>query len=205
MNDTTPQITRDYLVQLEASMSGVRPDVRAEMVAGIREELDGLDAAAAAARIADLGDPTFIAAEAAAATESDPRPSESLTAAPPQPQPAPSRALPVTAALLILVGTFVVPIIGPLVGLVLMSFSVAWSRREKIVAWLAPLAVTLILATANAIVIAMQSSPASEARNAVTPGLGLGGWHLIILIPYLVLPIVGVVLFVRASRRNWQA
>lgn len=203
MTNDTPLVTRDYLAQLETNLSGVRPDVRAEIVAGIREELDGLDTDAAAARIKDLGDPAFIAAEAKAATADDVLPSTAPAA--PQPEPVPSRALPITAVLLLIVGTFVVPIIGPIIGLVLVSFSVAWSRREKIIAWLTPLAASAVFGGANAIVNAMQTSTVSEGVNPLVPFSGLGGWHVMILLPYLVLPLIGIVLFVRANRRNWQA
>lgn len=205
MTNSPPTVTSAYLAQLETNLSGVRPDVRAEIVAGIREELEGLNAEAAAARIQDLGDPAFIAAEAKAATTDDAAPSSSPSAPQLQPQPVPSRALPITAVLLLIVGTFVVPVIGPIVGLVLMSFSVAWSRREKIVAWLTPLMASALFIGLNTLVRALSDSTSDATLNPLGSFSGLGGWHAIILLPYLVLPLIGIVLFVRANRRNWQA
>ena len=75
----TPQVVRTYLDQLEATLSGVREDVRHDIVAGIAEELRGLSAADAAARIEALGDPAFIAAEARAeaAAPANPAPERS--------------------------------------------------------------------------------------------------------------------------------
>jgi uncharacterized membrane protein len=193
MTKTTPQATRDYLARLAAALSDVQPDVRAEIIAGVREELDGLDAEAATARIAELGDPTFIAAEATAAT---------LAAEQSHPtEPSPSRTLPIIAVLLLIVGTFVVPVIAPIVGLVLVSFSAVWSRREKLATWLIPLATAVILVVAFAITSAVQAEVPTVPTNPLVP---LASWHLAILLPYLVLPIEGIALLVRANGRGWR-
>ncbi len=59
-----PQIVKDYLDRLRVALVGLPDEVGHEILAGIAEELAGLDATEAAARIDALGDPTFIAAEA---------------------------------------------------------------------------------------------------------------------------------------------
>ena len=196
MTKATPQSTRDYLSQLDAALVGVEPDVRSEILAGIREELDGLDAEAAAARIRTLGDPAFIAAEAKAAT---PTPERTSPAEPP-----PGRTLAIVAVLLVIVGAFVIPVIGPLVGLVWISFSAVWTRWEKIAAWLAPIVVSLTFVLVGAISGAVQQNAATEAVNPLLPLGNLGGWHVAILLPYFVLPIVGIVLLMKANNRGWR-
>ena len=66
IDQTAPQVVRNYLAQLESALGGLPTDVRDGIVAGVAEELSGLDAATAAERIETLGDPAFIAAEARA-------------------------------------------------------------------------------------------------------------------------------------------
>ena len=102
MTDSTPQAVRDYISQLDSALVDVQPEVRVEIVAGIREELDGLDPAAAAARINDLGDPVFIAAEAKAAM---PEPVTGPTG------PPPGRTSSIIAVLVLIIGSFVVPVV----------------------------------------------------------------------------------------------
>ncbi|GAB3036546.1 hypothetical protein GCM10027052_13640 [Parafrigoribacterium mesophilum] len=65
-SSTSPQVVRAYLAQLDAALAAVSDDVRRDIVAGVAEELRGLSAPDAAARIEALGDPAFIAAEARA-------------------------------------------------------------------------------------------------------------------------------------------
>lgn len=43
------------------------------------------------------------------------------------------------------------------------------------------------------------------AASTVMASAGLGGTHLVVLVAYLVFPVVGVVLAVRAQRRGWHA
>jgi hypothetical protein len=47
---------RGYLAELDSALADVPAAVRSEMVAGVREELSGLDAETAARRIQELGD-----------------------------------------------------------------------------------------------------------------------------------------------------
>ncbi|MFK4791370.1 hypothetical protein [Microbacterium sp. ZW T5_56] len=55
---------RDYLRELDRVLVGVDATTAAELRGGIAESLQGLDEAAAATRIAELGDPAFVAASA---------------------------------------------------------------------------------------------------------------------------------------------
>jgi uncharacterized membrane protein len=185
-----PQVVRTYLDQLEATLSGVREDVRHDIVAGIAEELRGLSPSEAAARIEALGDPEFIAAEAraedAASATAEPG------AASPKPTPAASgdvRWYVVLAALLVAVGGVVVPVIGWIVGIALVWLSRTWHTSEK---WAATL--TVITAVGLAVLI-----------NLVTLGLrpgGLVGMHSILLVGILGNVIVGIWLLWRAQGRT---
>ena len=51
MTEPAPQIVKSYLAELERALGGVPDEVAREIFAGIVEELSGLDASAAAARI----------------------------------------------------------------------------------------------------------------------------------------------------------
>jgi len=51
IDQTAPQVVRNYLAQLESALGGLPTDVRDGIVAGVAEELSGLDAATAAERI----------------------------------------------------------------------------------------------------------------------------------------------------------
>lgn len=198
MTESTPQAVRAYLAHLDEALVGVQPDVRAEIVSGIREELTGLDPASAADRIADLGDPQFIAAEARA--EQAPAVAERTPAVA---EPAPGRTLSIVAVVVLIAGSFVVPIVGALVGLVWVTLSSAWSRREKLLAWLIPIASAIVVVGMLAATTASQNGP-SVSTDPTLPVAFAGGWHLAILIPYFILPIEGVALLVRAHGRGWR-
>ena len=198
MTEATPQPVREYLAQLESALADVQPEVRGDIVAGIREELDGLDAATATARINDLGDPAFIAAEARSEM-----PIAEPTAAPSDLPP--GRTLSIVAVLVLIIGSFVIPVVGPLIGLIWVSFSNAWSRREKLFAWLAPIMTAVVVTVVVGVTTLIAQQDAST--NSFQPELPfafLASWHLAVLLPYVVLPIVGVVLLVRANRRGWK-
>ena len=177
-----------YLTRLDSALVGVEPSVRAEIVSGIREELAGLDPADAAARIADLGDPALIAAEARAGTTA------------PVAEPAPGRTLSIVAVLVLIVGSFAVPVLGALVGLIWVSLSAAWSRREKLVMWLVPVVSVVVVLAVVAIVEATDPDAASPTLPVGFAGVS----HLALLVPFVVPPIEGLVLLVRAQRRGWR-
>ncbi|BDZ52044.1 hypothetical protein GCM10025867_42850 [Frondihabitans sucicola] len=180
MTDTTPKNVTDYLARLQTELADVPPEVSTDIVAGIREELQGLDQTESEARIATLGDPAFIAAEARAAS---PTPVSETTA--------PGRTLSIAAVLVLILGSIVVPGVGALVGLVWVSIARAWSRTEKLVAWLVPIAVAIVV-----IVVLLILAASDHSAN---------GSHLSFLLAYLVFPIEGIVLAVRARGRGWRA
>ena len=124
-NAMTPQVVRSYLAQLDAALDGVPDDVRRDILSGVAEELAGLDAPAAAARIEALGDPKFIAAEA----RSSAGPSEGASAPRGNATSAPWYAA--MTVLLLILGGFLFPVVGWVAGVVLLWASPMWSNREK--------------------------------------------------------------------------
>jgi uncharacterized membrane protein len=181
MTDTTPDITTAYLAQLDTELGQLPADLHRDIVTGIREELQGLDAEAAAARIRQLGDPAFIAAEARAETTTE-APLVSPDA------PPPGRTFSIIAVVVLIAGSLLVPVLGALAGLLFVSQARAWTRREKAAAWLASAGVALL----------------ALAAATVMASADLGGTHLVVLAGYLVFPVVGIVLAARAQRRDWR-
>jgi len=118
----------DYLRELDAALADVPREVRTEIVAGIREELEGLSETDARARMSELGDPLFIAA---AAREDIP--------------PRESRVLPTVAAIVVMVGGVVIPFVGWVIGIILMWMSRAFSTRIKVLVTLLPALATAVV------------------------------------------------------------
>jgi uncharacterized membrane protein len=180
--ETQPQAVRTYLAQLEAALTDVPAEVGREIIMGIGEELAGLDEATAAARIKELGDPEFIAAEARAAI-----PQASAVAAPAQLPVSERRWYLVVTALLVAVGGYVFPLVGWIVGIGMMWRSRAWFSWEKWVATLAP----FVFGGVGSVIFAI-------ANNFG----GLTGWHLLILVTFAIPVLVGAWLLWRALRRS---
>lgn len=178
-----PQIVKDYLDRLQVALVGVPDGVGHEIMAGIAEELTGLDATEAAARIDLLGDPAFIAAEARreAGTAATSEVATSVPAISGDP-----RWYIVLASLLVAVGGVVVPILGWVAGIVMVWLSKSWYRWEKWVATLLPLLFPLL----GFVVLLV-------ARLGVG---GLSWWHLGILSVFFMPFIVGIWLLWRALR-----
>ena len=176
--------TDTYLDRLRAELVGVAPEVSREIIAGIREELAGLDAQAAAARIDELGDPAFVAAEARAAS------APSSTAA------SSGRGYIIVTGLLIAIGGIILPFLGWVVGLGLMWASKSWLRWEKLVATLTPPVVVALTALLSFAIPVVDPDP-----NPLVPA------HLDVLtistVAFVLVPLAsGIWLIVRALRRN---
>ncbi len=206
------RLRADYLIRLDAAMSALPHGVAADIRSGIVEELDGLNAAATAERIAQLGDPVNIAREA----------QDEVPAAPVVVVAAPAPAVPkrpvtttrgyaIAAALTLSFGGFVVPFIGWVVGAVLVCFSTLWRTWEKVTAILVPFvagAISLLVAstfTAITSVVETGSSSGSgtgEGVNPLVPMAGVSGWHLLILLGFLLIPASGLWLLWRLRGRT---
>src|SRR5690554_3175115 len=187
---TLPQVTRSYLAQLERSLAGVPVDVRDEIVAGVREELDGLNAAAAAVRIEALGDPEFIATEAR--TETAAAGSNSMPVGHPGQRPLRTPEpgwFPMLAALLVAFGGVVIPVVGWAAGLGLVWLSKTWRLRDKWIATLTPFAA----AGAFVLIFALTSMAAHtnpiEPPSPLIPGFTSAIWSSVVL----AIPVNGVI------------
>ena len=178
---SSPQVVRSYLGELNRTLAGVPDDVRQGIVAGVAEELEGLDAAAAASRIDSLGDPVFIAAEARAGAV--PKTSAAKLASP---RGAEQRWYVVVTALLLEFGGLLVPLAGWVAGIMLLWASPLWTRGEKLVGTIVPPAVGVALFVCFSI-----------------GGSGFARWHALVLAaiagPALASIVIGIIL----SRRGW--
>ena len=133
-------LAEDYLVRLESAARALPSQDREELLAELRSHLAiGVPADASNADVlnllGDLGTPEEIVAEAGAesglgATSHPPPPMNYVPSVPASPW----GALEVLAVLALMVGTFVVPILGPIVGICLAWGSSQWTTREKVIA-----------------------------------------------------------------------
>ena len=193
---TLADVAGRYLAALDQALAGLPGEVRTGILTGVREELEGLSAADAAVRIRDLGDPEFIAADARSDT---PQPVSAT------PTPArEARWYPVVAALLVMVGGIVLPVLGTVAGLVMVWFSTAWTRTEKWVATLIPVAVVVLLG-ATGVVVAVastgQAGPAGDGPSPLIPGpVDVVTLGIVLLV--VVQVGVGIWLLVRAAKRG---
>jgi uncharacterized membrane protein len=137
MNTTLHPLAEDYLRRLDrAAWSLPGPD-RIELLAEIRAHLEaGLSPGSTDADVRNLLDELGAPEDIVAAAQVSP----DGVQAPGIPRPGPVAAespwgaMEVLAVLGLTVGTFVLPIIGPVVGLVLAWASERWTSREKWVA-----------------------------------------------------------------------
>ena len=120
---THSDAARLYLRELETALAAAPAELRAEIVDDVSARLQGLDDTATAERIAQLGDPRAIAADATAEADAE--------AADSAPRPAPSLTYPTITAVVLAVGWFVVPVIGWIAGLVMVAYGSGWSTTER--------------------------------------------------------------------------
>jgi uncharacterized membrane protein len=198
MTEQAPQVVRSYLAQLDAALAGVPADLAGDVRSGIEEELSGLDAATASARIEELGDPVFIAAE----VRDSVGPVQAAATIPGQTPLAASRGFAITAALLVAVGGIVVPFVGWVVGIVMVWMSSTWHTWEK---WVATLVGPVVIATSILLGFIFGftgSADSSDAGNPLVPLSPLTSVHSIVLVAPLSAVVVGIWLLWRAKGRT---
>lgn len=209
---TQPEAARlreDFLARLDEAMHAVPHGVARDIRRGILEELDGLDADATAQRIAQLGDPELIAREA----QAGPAEAVVVTVAPREPVTK-SRGFAIAAALTLGFGGIVVPVVGGMIGAVLVFLSPLWRTGEKVVAVLAPLVVAGISILIISLLSGFESGGsagsgsgptvafnASEAANPLVP-TGYDLWHSALVFAFVLVPASGLWLLWRLRGRS---
>ena len=143
-------LVADYLTRLEMAANMLPPGERADLMDGIREHIDTAlatgtvsDEAGMRTLLDRLGEPEAIAASAlenndpgpalhmGAPSESPGSRSDPTFPTAPTGSTSPWGGLEITIVLLLGVGTFVLPVICPLVGLILLQSSTRWTPRQK--------------------------------------------------------------------------
>jgi uncharacterized membrane protein len=195
VTERTPQVVRSYLAELDAALGGVPVELARDIRNGVEEELAGLDAATAAARIERLGDPVFIAAEARAGAGVGAGSAVQVTTGTDASRAATpisdSRGFAVVAALLVALGGVVIPVLGWVVGIAMVWMSSSWRRGEKWIATLVgPVAVAVPL-----LLTAVLHDNVSMA-SALVPT-----WWTMIVLMIPVNVVVGIWLLWRTRRR----
>lgn len=128
----------EFMARLDVAMQSVPHGIASEIRGGIAEELEGLDAEGTAARIAQLGDPVVIAREAHVGAQ-DARTPPGFVAAEPRAAVTATKGFAIAAALVLSFGGILVPVIGWIVGAVMVCASSLWKTWEKVVAIVVPL------------------------------------------------------------------
>lgn len=191
----------DFLARLDAAMHSVPHGVATEIRAGIVEELNGLDAAATAVRIAQLGEPALIAQEAHAAAQEAAAPV--VVAAEPKVPAIRTKGFAITAALTLSFGGIIVPGIGWAIGAVIVGLSALWKTWEKLVAIFVPFAavVAVIVFGLGAWYSEAPAASAGEAMNPLVPAPYDFVWMGIFGLGVVLIPASGFWLLWRLRRR----
>lgn len=198
----------DYLARLDDALRDVPFGTAREIRAGIAEELDSLEPSAARARIAELGDPRAIAAEAADASEAPSTPPVAVAAPPTGYGRGPGYVA--VTALLVGIGGLVLPVLGWIAGMVALWTGRVWTTFERWIATLAPLVVSAVVV---GIWWAVQSAAAPEPLpvgdgfhapevSSPNPSLGhVGAWWTLWLGTCIGYVVIGIWLAVIGMRR----
>lgn len=196
MTGTEAQSLReDYLSRLDAAIAELPWRIANDLRSGIAEELDGLDAVAVRERIAQLGDPELVAA--AAREEAEPPVPVVVVAPAPPPAPGAKPAMvdtkwfAIVGALMLGVGTFVIPIGGWVIGVALVTSSRFWRRWEKTAAILLPVPVLLLTLPISFLGALWQGGGSASGPGPSNPVLlpGLALWHTAILLAFFTIPV----------------
>jgi len=209
-NSTTDRLVDDYLTRLADAAVGLPPDRRSELVSEIREHITaslsggtGTDESSVRTMLDRLGEPDDIVA---AAMDIDP------PGHPVYPQDPPRRqqgiGLEVGAIIMLTAGSLI-PVIGWLVGVILLWSSGLWRRSEKVLAtlifpgglggillWGVAFATFMASQTCVAAGGPIQASPSGTGGPAIASTQGCTGFALPswLLIPILLIVVMAPVL-----------
>jgi hypothetical protein len=152
----TDQLVSDYLGRLRMATADLPTSEREELVANIAEhiaasmeELDRSDEAAVRTILDRLGDPAVIATEARGQS------SQPGTSPPGGQGPG---WLEWGGVAMLGIGSYVLPVIGTVAGLIMVSMSRWWSTRQKVVAALLSLAGVLVIPLIGIGILAARTS-----------------------------------------------
>jgi len=132
-------LVRDYLGRLEAASWPLPAERRRELASEVSEHIEAAlseagrrDEVTVRNVLERLGPPEdIVAAEDGAAKEA---PSSAAQSSTPVPAASPWGAIEIGALLLLTVGAVLLPIVGPLLGLVFVWISTQWTTRQKAIA-----------------------------------------------------------------------
>ncbi|PPF66636.1 hypothetical protein C5E16_10970 [Clavibacter michiganensis] len=204
MTTAGPDPAADYLARLDDALREVPFGTAREIRAGIEEELASLAPADCRQRIAELGPPSAIAAEAADGSPLDPVPTVPTSGY------GRSRGYVVLTAVTIGIGGVVVPVFGWIVGLVLLWTGQLWTRLERAIVTLAPVLATLIAVGIWWFVQRDATAEPAPARGSgfyapevPTPAIGgLAPWWTLLIGAAIGNVVVGLYLLVTGMRRT---
>lgn len=165
-------LAEDYLGRLETLAQALPPRDRHDLLTELRGHLhaglpDGATDADVRNLLDDLGAPEDIVAAATA---------DSGTAAPPGvtrpgkvPLPHGWGVVEVIAVLALTAGAFIVPVVGPLVGICFAWASTRWTRREKTVATVLTLLPLVVLSLGAVASMSAGADPRTAAPTTSVP------------------------------------
>lgn len=202
-----------YLTELAGALHGLPRETAAEIHDGIAEELRGLDPNAAAARMTALGDPLFVANAARAELRSATDDAGPRRADPPLNPPSvttgrnrgyATRGMVFATAAVVGLGSYVVPIVGWIAGVIMMWVSPVWKRWEKLLVTLAPLGIIALgFGLPWVVRLFAAGGTTSDDGTGMNPLLppSYDGSHVMILLAVAMPILGGVFLLLRGIRR----
>jgi hypothetical protein len=212
-NSTVDQLVDSYLTRLADAAQALPPDRRAELVSEIREHIaasmaggTGTDEAAVRTTLDRLGEPADIVA---AAMEDDPP--QQASDQWPRPGRRPGLGLEIGAVIMLTVGSLI-PVVGWLVGVILLWSSGLWRRSEKLLGTLIfpggpGLALTLGALPMAMLPVQTCTTPASTisgqtitSQEVCTGTSLLGIVGIAILLILLIAPVVVAVVLLKRAR-----
>jgi hypothetical protein len=202
MASNADKLVADYLKRLNAELRGL-PRVRrrelvdeiSEHIAEARAALDGENEAAIRTLLDRLGDPEEIAAEARERFGVAPRKVGWKE---------------VGALVLLPIGGVLIPVLGWVVGIVLLWVSDAWSTRDKLVGTLlfpggllVPLGLGVMAEESSGCgsIVSPQLSP-QPIGSACPPADGTGLWEVALVVILIVVPLLTTIYLARRLRRT---
>lgn len=219
-----PHVAEQYLARLDVAVERLPHGIAAPLRDEISAELTALPPGEIVARIAELGTPEAVAAAALAAATSDPDTRDSLVTARPavSEQAAPqlplsqTRGYAIAAAITFGIGGIVVPLVGWVVGCVLVGTSGLWRRGEKVAALVAPCVGAAVLCVAlwlvRAVNLSSAQSGSSEPLTDVVAETATGnpllpagydlGWSGISILFFGLIPLIALWLVLRLRGRS---